>query len=198
MLYEKLLFLDFDGVLNDHKSMPNKARPIFVEKVALLNWILAEVPGLELVITSSWRASFSTSRAMEHLLMIHGCECEGRIHGLLDADIHYHGGKSPDWKDAVAWRELTIANRAFQIQNYLQYKTNGGYLAWAIVDDLPITTTDWRFVQTKGDEGLSPHDCARLVEIIQEQEQSYGDSPNTEDERYNVQMDRSGRTASAG
>jgi len=51
----KLLFLDIDGVLNDHAKLESGYCGIRHDKASLLNRILDAVPDVQLVISSAWR-----------------------------------------------------------------------------------------------------------------------------------------------
>lgn len=51
----KLLFLDIDGVLNDHTRTPSGYCGIQADKVSHLNFILKEAPEVQIVISSAWR-----------------------------------------------------------------------------------------------------------------------------------------------
>lgn len=67
----KLLFLDIDGVLNDpfwNLNHPSNNADDYIDpvRVAILNRILQET-GAKVVITSTWRCTFTPERLQKHL-----------------------------------------------------------------------------------------------------------------------------------
>lgn len=95
----KVIFLDIDGVLNDHAQ--NVAgycglKPSCVEQ---LNRILAAVPDAHIVVSSAWRyivhGKDMTIKGFEYLLMVGGVNCNGLVLGVTETDeaIRSRGGQ---------------------------------------------------------------------------------------------------------
>ena len=157
----RLVFLDIDGVLNDHTIMPNGFTTIQPDKVAHLNRILAAVPDLQIVVSSAWRYHVingdMTVRGMEMLLRTHGIDCAGRVHGITDPDpetFHPDDHKPP--YDAEKWHERGLKWRAVQIQDYCR-RARYKHELCCTLDDLPLDLDQDRqpFVQTDKNIGLT-------------------------------------------
>ena len=88
----KLLFLDIDGVLNNHTPLESGYNGICQHRARLLNIILESVPDLQIVVSSAWRYMIlegaMTLKGFAHLLAIHGIKSHGRMHGHTEADVH--------------------------------------------------------------------------------------------------------------
>jgi hypothetical protein len=86
----RIIFLDIDGVLNDHVRWENTSCKIRYENVAVLNRILAEVPDAKVVISSSWRYMIDpaamTLKGFEYLLMVAGLNIQNRLFGYTCRD----------------------------------------------------------------------------------------------------------------
>lgn len=156
-----LIFLDVDGVLNDHRKWPTRYSPIQYELVAFLNVILRAAPEAKIVLSSSWRYTFSTVPVIEHVLMCHGCECFGRIAGATLRDEEVHDGPMPGWEDKERWGSLGLSWRAEQIRRYVE---DSGVKRFVVLDDLPLAVPN--LVQTDGDVGLTASHAARAIEVL--------------------------------
>jgi hypothetical protein len=146
----RLIFLDIDGVLNDHAKLPSQYCGINLDRAKLLNGLLEEVPDAMLVISSAWRYLIyegnMTLKGFEYLLMVHGVCCHERIHGITERDP----AVTPHTLDVEAWRKNGIAWRAEQIRCYVaQHKPE----RYVVLDDLPLMVDN--FVQTDGKIGLT-------------------------------------------
>jgi len=139
----KLLFLDIDGVLNDHTRYSSGYCGTGARQVNHLNDLLQEVPDLQLVISSAWRYLIlngaMTLKGFEALLLTHGVNAYGRIHGHTDAD-----------ETTTPEERLTFGGRAELIRRYVDQHDPDG---WAVVDDLPIPVAN--LVQTISRHGLT-------------------------------------------
>lgn len=133
----KLLFLDIDGVLNNHTPLESGYNGICQHRARLLNIILESVPDLQIVVSSAWRYMIlegaMTLKGFAHLLAIHGIKSHGRMHGHTEADVH--PDNQPPHSDRDAWNEMGLRLRAEQINRYVaQHKPE----KWAVLDDLPL------------------------------------------------------------
>jgi hypothetical protein len=133
----KLLFLDIDGVLNDHKLNPAGVGTIMAEHRFHLNRILEEVPDLQIVVSSAWRYLIlrgeMTVKGFERLLESHGVRCRGRVHGCTVSDAEVF--EEPPIEDIESWSRLGLSGRVFQIRLYVAaYKPD----RYVILDDLAL------------------------------------------------------------
>lgn len=130
----KLLFLDIDGVLNDHVRFENGYCPIKYDKALHLNTVLRHVPDLQIVLSSAWRYAFDTPYLVEQTLCRSGVNAYQRVHGVTSLDPL--PDDAPPYTDKVWWDAQGLLWRNDQISNYVAaYQPQ----QWAAVDDLPLT-----------------------------------------------------------
>lgn len=156
---KKILFLDFDGVINRfggpgdiaEKFTPNH-NP---ECVANLNEIFDAVPDAELVITSSWRVIIGESKCILALAKAGVC--------IQNRPI----GFSPSL-ESVNELVVTAADRSEEIAAYLNRL--GGWLPdYVVLDDWcseGMKVFEHRFVQTELHEGLTAEQAQRAIHIL--------------------------------
>jgi hypothetical protein len=160
----KLLFLDIDGVLNDHcLNQEAMCGQILSKKVYLLNHVLRETGAL-FVLSSAWRyivhRGEANLRGMEWLLRSHGV-IAGRLLGITRPDEMMPtiwNGEIKDWP---------VENeRGQQITEWI--RDNGFVGTYAVVDDidLGITAAGHPFVQTDGEVGLTVKDSMNLIRLL--------------------------------
>lgn len=159
----RLLFLDIDGVLNDHTAYANGYCKIREDLVEHLNAILLACPDVQIVLSSAWRYTVNTVSAIETLLAVHGCNCSRRIHGMTEPDEVTHCGPMPDFGDREAWTRIGLKLRATQIQRYV---FDHAPHRWVVIDDLPLKL-DECLVQTDPKVGLTRAQAMRAVEILE-------------------------------
>lgn len=153
----KLLFLDIDGVLNDHSRFPNRYSGIHADKVQRLNRILAELPDLQIVLSSAWRYSFDNQFLAQQILCVHGVDCFERVHGVtaLDPVPEDH----PSYDDREWWDSMGLRWRKEQIEEYVAAHQPDRF---AVVDDLPLGVAC--LFKTDGNVGLTEEICAQVIE----------------------------------
>lgn len=94
----RVIFLDIDGVLNDHKPVIDGTGwcGIDRDKATLLNDLLYDC-GAKIVISSAWRYMIEPEtmgiRGFEYMLITHGADAYGRIVGVTPRDEAV-GGRS--------------------------------------------------------------------------------------------------------
>lgn len=157
----KLLFLDIDGVLNDHARYPNGYCPIREELVGHLNLILGAVPDLRLVLSSAWRYAFSTAYLAEQTLLRCGANCYGRFHGVTALDPI--PDNAPPYTDKAWWDAQGHLWRVGQINAYVAEHQPS---RWAVLDDLPLAV-DHLFL-CEPDVGLTAEIAEAVVRHFQE------------------------------
>lgn len=143
----RVLFLDIDGVLNDHRKWPNLFAPILFENVLPLNFILESVPEVQIVLSSAWRYRFSDVDVIEALLCVFGVNAYQRIHGRTELDPVV---ELRPYDDRAWWSEMGLKWRAEQIQGYVQQHDIS---QWAVLDDLPLKVD--HLFQTESSVGLT-------------------------------------------
>ena len=138
----KTLFLDIDGVLNSHQHFeevsPNGftgIQPVHVER---LNRIVAEVPDLQIILSSTWREGGLDF--VSECLANRGFK--GRLHGMTplrhpDAGHPAHYGYS---------------NRGQEILAFLEFNYCSSYV---VLDDDPSAGAAGNFVRTFPYDGLT-------------------------------------------
>jgi hypothetical protein len=148
----RLIFLDIDGVLNDHRLQDNGYCGLKPSCVANFNLLLAELPDLQIVITSAWRYMVlnkaMTLKGFEYMLLVGGVNCEGRIHGHTRSDEE-------------------ILTRGLQILNYL------GRLCWfpkkyIVLDDMlfDFDKQGLNYYLTEGNVGLTEANVREIIKIF--------------------------------
>lgn len=165
----KLLFLDIDGVLNehdfDHEALSN---PIHRDKVQILNRVL-KVTGAHIVLSSAWRYIIHRGeadlRGMDWLLRSHGL-LANRLCGITRLDkmmMRPWNGEPQQWKECPVENE-----RGRQISDYLE-RHACPLQAYAVVDDLDlgITQAGHPFVQTNGKVGLTDAHADALIRLLE-------------------------------
>lgn len=135
----KVIFLDIDGVLNDHVPRDNGYCGMQMEFVHELNRILAAVPDAQLVISSAWRYMVirgeMTLKGFEFLLVSHGVNCLGRVHGVTDPDDDVPPEKHEPPFDKAWWSAFGMEQRPKQIHRYVAAH---GIDRYVILEDLPL------------------------------------------------------------
>ena len=127
-----------------------------------LNSILVDIPDLKIVITSAWRyimiGQQMTLKGFEYMLMVHGIDCRGRLHGHTDKD------ESPDLPQDIqdlAWTAIGLRLRGEQIRSYV---ARHGIKRYAVLDDLAIDADN--FVKTDPTIGLTLQEAVKVVDIL--------------------------------
>ena len=160
----KIIFLDIDGVLNQHQRFENGFTGIHLECVQRLNTLLEAIPEAQLVITSAWRylmlGSQMTTNGFEYMLITHGVNCRGRVHGYTARDSF---DREPT--DKASWENSGLLCRAQQIKDYACSNfLNSNYV---VIDDLPLDLPKNVFVKTDGQVGLTDTHVKKAIAILQ-------------------------------
>lgn len=127
-----LLFLDVDGVLNDHVPFRNNYNGIHSAKLYLLDWIVRKT-GCKIVLASAWRymiiQGVMTLKGFQHILAIHGAAhpTTSALIDYLPADVnekdpHDRAKLARAWLDAhpeftraVALDDLEVGYQEYNI-----------------------------------------------------------------------------------
>ena len=177
----KILLLDLDGVVNDHKVLESGHFGTKPECVKCLNHILKECSGTKIVITSAWRYIYlggdMTLRGFEYLLLTHGVDCHERLLGFTEKDPeNFYQENShkinPKDFDHGYWKENGLKWRKEQILDYLYQDSGTGYSSfvehidgYVIIDDLDLDFKT-NFVRTDGNVGLTMVDAENAIQIL--------------------------------
>lgn len=168
----KFLFLDIDGVLNDHSKLENGYCGTDREMVSKLNRILDCVPDLHIVVSSAWRYVVhngeSTVKGLEHLLLTHGLKCHGRLHGVTDPDPETfdHAHHTAPF-DVEYWKERGLKWRGDQIRKYCEEHTPSAFI---VIDDIDLPIEPDYFVKIDGSVGLTAADVVDAIALLPEGE----------------------------
>lgn len=159
----KLLFLDIDGVLNDHERMPNGYCAMKHSCVEALCGILRAVPDLKIVLSTSWRYMMfgekppMTEKGIEYLLCLFGAnynDIAGRVIGktVSDEEMCEILGLSTDGAqlDYLWLKNNGTLLRREQISRYAEGCPNEGFI---VFDDLNLEMDE--LIQTDGSVGLT-------------------------------------------
>lgn len=148
-----VIFLDVDGVLNDHGQMMNLYCGIHSDKVNLLNVVL-DTTNAQIVISSAWRYMIingsMTLKGFENLLLTHGLKCHNKVIGHTCSD------------ECIK----TPFARGFQISKWISDNNYAG--KYVVVDDLDlgISAANHPFVQTDGSIGLTQENIKQILERL--------------------------------
>lgn len=141
----KVLFLDFDGVLNVYPS-PSRSGNFHKPSCINLEMLLNRIPDLKIVVSSSWRTY--GLEAVRDVLKSNGIDPRK----VLDVTGHE---ESPDKRD----------HRGFQVESWL--KRHPKVKLFAIVDDnsdfVPLRD---KLVLTNKMIGLTQANVEKLMEIL--------------------------------
>jgi hypothetical protein len=165
----RLIFLDVDGVLNQHDWDPvAHTNPIHRDKVIILNRILREI-GAGIVLSSAWRyiihRNESKLEGLDYLFRSHGL-MYGRLVGITRTDTlqdHPYSGDLASWPVSnERGRQIT---EWLDWQNQLYGSWQGEYLA---IDDmdLGITEAGIPLVKVDGKVGLTEADADRAINLM--------------------------------
>jgi hypothetical protein len=147
----KVIFLDIDGVLNDH-TYDNMAESNTLKKKCVdnFNHLLLQTDA-KIVISSAWRylilGKHMSLLGFEAMLRTHGVACQGRLIGTTLPDE-------------------TVYSRENQIREFLESLRERGKIKYAVIDDLPLELSSDVFVRTDGNVGLTMNDVEKIVKIL--------------------------------
>lgn len=152
----KVIFLDFDGVLNCETTTDRVPHPLLPgrrvygldnDKVRLIS-SLAEKTGSDIVISSTWR-EMHTQDELEKLLRSRGLSGSVKIIGTTPVMSTFHGGGQDRGREISAWLS---ANQ--DVTKYL------------VIDDLRISGHQDNQIVTDELVGFGASDMLRAYEIL--------------------------------
>ncbi len=149
----KVVFLDFDGVLNNYgflKQQPHRMDRLDPAAVARLNAIL-ERSGAKVVISSSWRIHHSLDELRQRL-------CEVGFAGEVI-------GRTPD----ISWEEYgdPFRGRAEEIQSWLEQHREP-LESYVVLDDIYLEDLAHVLVKTEFMAGLGDEHVEAALAILGE------------------------------
>lgn len=154
----KVLFLDFDGVINNTPFMKQSkgqgASQLDPANLAVLDKII-QATGAKIVISSSWRHMFSVWE-MKNMM--------------------FRAGSKVASKQVIDRTPMGEDNRGMEIQEWLQLDSERMIVnpehepvdAWVIIDDVDEFLPEQKphFVQTDASTGLTDNDAAEAIAIL--------------------------------
>lgn len=172
-----LIFLDFDGVLNDHKPLKNGYCNLKRSCLRELEYILRSLPDLKIVVSSAWRYLYFNGdvnlRGLEYIMCLFGIPFDVinekiMFTTLSDEKTCLDLGLME--KDAVLdyqWlKENGLEIREIQIEHIASVLRR----PYVVVDDLPLKSKN--FIQTNGLTGLTRKESNLIIKLIKQQEQN--------------------------
>jgi len=149
----KILFLDIDGVLNNHSRQMNLYCGIHRDKTELLNKVILPT-NCNIVISSAWRymvlSGEMTVKGFEYMLLSHGLQCYDRVIDVTPSDevINTRGKQVSYW--------LEKHRQKYDVKEYV------------VVDDLSldIESCGHPFVQTDSTVGLEERHIEEIITIL--------------------------------
>ena len=160
MKSQNILFLDIDGVMNDEEyfstNLDRKGDELFInkKKVELLNTLADKIPGLEIVISSSWgEDAIKPLKKLGLKIYIDG------------STEHFH----EDWITRGNEIERYLLGRFGGMGTKFGDKYRNSSYNYAIVDDNDdiLFGQAKHFVQTDERYGLTEKDIQKIVEIFE-------------------------------
>lgn len=170
----KILFLDFDGVLNskqwflDHKEEITESTSLLTRGVAEIDPTavqrvvdIIDATGAAVVISSSWRHLHPLKEIVEILRDRGFPQFEHFIIDKTPSDREVQAHGVPP--DTGVWRGHEIE---FWIKNF--ESKNGKLTSFCILDDDSdmLSSQHPNFVQTSWDHGIQPEDVQRAIQIL--------------------------------
>lgn len=141
----KILFLDFDGVINTFMQFSNEGR-FSATACRHITELLAAVPNLQIVVSSAWR--HSGLNAMKKLLSRNGIDSDR----VLDVTGTYKEGQGR-------------GNRGYEIQQWLA--AHPEVVNFVIIDDdSDMGELTNKMVKTNSFIGITTRDVHRAIEIL--------------------------------
>lgn len=151
-----VIFLDIDGVLNDHTLMNNGWCGIHHDRCKVLNRFLRSHPKVKIVLSSAWRymviGGSMTVKGFEHMLVACGLDAHDRLLGITVSDED-------------------VRDREDQIDRWVQlFKPN----SWIVLDDLDLQLPETNFVRTNANKGVMIDDVLKMKKLFDAQHQTNG------------------------
>ena len=155
-----IIFLDIDGVLNDHCALPSKYCGTKRECVLNFNAVLDAVPDAKIVVSSAWRYMILrgdvTLRGFEMLLLTHGVKCDGRIIGHTEAD-----GKIEDEPSHFHPQAWSVAGLRWRKEQIYRWVKSSEIARFVVVDDLDLGMPEQ--VKIDGETGMTILDADEVI-----------------------------------
>ena len=157
----KILYLDIDGVLNDHTRNNAGVCGIKYQCALEFNKFLDRNPDVQIVVHSAWRYYISrgdmTPMGFNMMLQTHGLKVYQRIEGITrNDDIPDPVGIHLSEVDKYWW-DKGLAERERQILEDVSVRKP---TKWAVLDDLPLQIPN--LVRTDRNKGLTEYDMRHL------------------------------------
>jgi len=168
---KKLLALDIDGVLNDHRALANGYSQMKIKCVLELCRILDTCPDVKIIVSSAWRYMMigdnpaMNERGMEYLMCLFGAPYSS-IHGkIIGTTI----------SDEAMCTQLEILEEGVDL-DYGWLKDNGCLLRreqillatkdtkFVVLDDLELEMPE--LVKTDGNVGLTKAQANKVIEMF--------------------------------
>lgn len=168
---KKIIFLDYDGVLNDHRPLSNGYSQLKEKCVKELCRILDECPDVNIIISSAWRYMMLgdtpaiNERGMEYLLCLFGApynSIHNRIIGktISDEEMCKKLGLMTD--DAELDYEFLKNNGCLLRREQILYSAQKA--KFVVLDDLNLEMPE--LIQTDGNVGLTKALANKVINLL--------------------------------
>lgn len=167
----KILFLDYDGVLNDHRTLANGYSQMKEKCVKELCRILDACPDVNIIVSSAWRYMMLgdtpaiNERGMEYLMCLFGASYYSINNRIIGKTI----------SDEEMCIKLGIMESGAEL-DYSWLKDNGCLLRreqillaaqdaqFVVLDDLNLEMPE--LIQTDGNVGLTKQQANKIIELL--------------------------------
>lgn len=167
----KILFLDYDGVLNDHRQLSNGYCQLKEKCVKELCRILDECPDVNIIISSAWRYMMLgdtpalNEKGMEYLLCLFGApyySINNRIVGktISDEEMCLKLGLMTD--GAELDYEFLKNNGCLLRREQILYSAQNS--KFVVLDDLNLEMPE--LIQTDGNVGLTRNLANQVIKLL--------------------------------
>jgi trehalose-6-phosphatase len=150
------LFLDIDGVLNDHRPHPNGYCGIQWRCVEQLNRVI-DATDCDLIIHSAWR----------YLVLNHSMTLDGFAAMLATHGVNVYRGINGRLEHRITRVTRFDRHQGSEDDRSEQIKEEAPLKYWAAVDDLQLDLPRRRFLKTDGRTGLTALGARTLIWMLQ-------------------------------
>lgn len=156
-----VLYLDLDGVCNDHTKLPNGICGLQFDKIVHLNTIIDAVPDVRIVISSAWRYIVSkgamTANGFRYLLMTHGLKVPPRA--LLFTDVD-----ETVWGEGLSMDEMRARGMWCRGECIRRHALANGFTRYVAIDDMEIEIP--QLIKTDGAVGLTAEIAQQVIAAL--------------------------------
>lgn len=172
----RVIFLDFDGVLNTDRGRNNrlsrglptrdKYEELFDEEaVENFRMIMAAAPDALIVIESTWKSSLGGISELREMWKIR--EMPGRIYSVTEDAINFPDLLNLDLSDMDVFAKVAGMGKGYGIKKWVERHYSPDF-QYVIIDDVPDFLPEQKshLVCPNARVGLTAEDAIRAIEIL--------------------------------